>query len=137
MRVHKYRAWDKIGKCMYEVTALVWSAASASKFSRIELLSLDATYTYVATGDECDNYEIIECTGINDKNGKEIYESDIMGRKIVEQWDIFEIQGTVRWDSSLASFDIMQNDKTRVYILSNEWEVLGNIYEHPQSLEVS
>jgi uncharacterized phage protein (TIGR01671 family) len=68
-----------------------------------------------------------QSTGLNDKNGVEIYEGHIvkyyhrMGEKYHQ---IFEI----KWSKKNAGYDIDREDAT----IS---EVLGNIYEHPELLD--
>lgn len=68
---------------------------------------------------------------LKDKNGKEIYEGDI-----VKCNDNFQGQGEyieVKYDTKYGLFQPFgQNDWS---VPSNECEVLGNIYENPELLE--
>ncbi len=64
MREIKFRAWEITGKKMYEV------------------ISIDLGYKPRVRTDEgflCDGeFELMQYTGLKDKNGKEIYEGDIL-----------------------------------------------------------
>lgn len=82
-------------------------------------------------------FEIMQSTGLKDKNGKEIFEKDILdynGRKVI-----------VKWHGSYASFiyefvDELQKRKTEwqpLYLSYYKFEVIGNVYENPELLEVT
>jgi hypothetical protein len=69
-------------------------------------------------------------TGLNDKNGKEIYEGDIL---MADSWKWYWI---VQFDSVKARFNCIVNSHngTNDYIPCNQVEVIGNIYENPELL---
>lgn len=78
---------------------------------------------------------LMQTTGLKDKNGKEIFEKDILdynGRKVI-----------VKWHGSYASFiyefvDELQNRTTEwqpLYLSYYKFEIIGNIYENPEFLE--
>ena len=70
---------------------------------------------------------IEEYTGLKDKNGKEIYEGDIVRRQKEGE---FETVGVVEWRENGALFWI-----DRYYFMSKEGlEVIGNIHENPELL---
>lgn len=81
---------------------------------------------------------LMQCTGLKDKNGKLIYEGDIVtyewltplgkvwrndGKYIVEWLDGFCLL------SNIVRYDIEHGTKRNV-------EIIGNIYENPELLEV-
>ena len=79
--------------------------------------------------------KLMQSTGLKDKNGKEIFEGDIVdykGRKAV-----------VKWHGSYASFiyrfvDELQNRNTEwkpLYLAYMKCEIIGNIYENRELLE--
>ncbi len=85
-----------------------------------------------------DGVKIMQYTGLRDKNGKEIYEGDVV--KIVQDGD--ETTHIVKWFGvrGYPAFDLEPQQDTCANELSDitaagEIEVIGNIYEHPHLLE--
>ena len=78
--------------------------------------------------DEIDDYELMQYIGLKDKNGKEIYEGDI-----VKLFEYKVIDNIVLPEEIVTINDIRKGcDALRP---SQYMEVIGNIYENPELLE--
>lgn len=125
----KFRVWMKSLKWMCDVTNISFD----SKF--VDICQQGDTERYTEMSVEFDEITLMQSTGLRDKNGKEIFEGDILdykGRKAL-----------VRWHGSYASFiyrfvDELQNRNTEwkpLYLAYMKCEIIGNIYENRELLE--
>ncbi len=144
-RVIKFRAWDKHSKRMRPVSEISWDWRALHHIRT-------NTYTFALSGiigymaDESgadlplsldrDPEPIMQYTGRTDKNGKEVYEGDILKRPN----DDPNVQ--VCWNDRGAAFKLVEgypeDPEWWYYFDGNnieEHEVIGNIWENPELLE--
>lgn len=76
---------------------------------------------------DLEDLTLMQWTGLLDKNGKEIYEGDI----IKSSYGVNE----VFWNEDEATFDVPAG--TFFYRAARVCEVLGNIYENPTLMSLS
>ena len=130
MREIKFRAWGHFGGYAKDNMIQNWQSSDL-----IEYVGLDGG----------GHFEIMQYTGLKDKNGKEIYEGDIVEtsgqddqyypRKIVAYTSDIVNENDGDWDEWYCGFDlIVPGDECGVlhYQLSNKVEVIGNIYENEE-----
>lgn len=120
----KFRAWDKTRKQMKLVDRVQYS--SSKWFIEEVRVSDGSNLEYLKSGE----VELMQYTGLNDENGKEIYEGDILRRQ--NKWG-GRLNGheykIVRWNDepSFLGWNIARGK-------GMNWEVVGNIYEHKHLL---
>lgn len=83
--------------------------------------------------DMTSDFELMQYTGLKDKNGVEIYESDVIRFKDLTYKDAPERIGVVQFRN--GSFCISTEFTTNYAWLNYEREVIGNIYENVDLLE--
>lgn len=122
MREIKFRAWD--GQKMFNVDVL---AISPCGWSCPDYGKKGVSLAYQPS------VKAMQYTGLKDKNGKEIYEGDLVTINQEDEEDIFEIE----WDECTSRF-IMSCDSHYTCDFDNyngsDCEIIGNIYENPELL---
>ena len=125
MREIKFRAWLKEDKKMVNVEAMDFTDKSIQYLKRSEIIN-----AYILRREGFDDVELMQYTGLKDKNGKEIYEGDIyhVGDK--------NIRYSVIWfDSGFEGKQLRSTSYIGLKSWAKDNEILGNIYENPELLE--
>jgi uncharacterized phage protein (TIGR01671 family) len=129
MREIKFRAWDKENKKWRHGSDFLFTDSGSVLLYDIEEGRKLPNLTGKWREDEDGNIELVQFTGLKDKNGKPIYEGDIVrrhwsGGKPEDQPVVF----------TEAAF--MWGEGKRATGLNGNWaEVIGNIYENPELLQ--
>jgi len=139
----KFRAWDKRTKQMIQVSCMEMSNKVDSIYG-IEFTKNGGNLYKETGGEDVANYlEIMQYTGLKDKNSVEIYEGDIMHDPDGDYiWSIVWAKYTNKADLDLDLFIVGWIRKCIDGTLSPlgyyrgvEGNVIGNIYENPELLK--
>lgn len=125
----KYKAWDKVLRRFVPVACLYFDKNS--------------NFIGVFTGEEIDeewtvvdkkHLELIQYTGLKDKNGQEIYIGDVLRLVLTDFAGVPAYNFVVRFDP----YDIVYLYQIDEFIKNNDtsdyFEVIGNIYEKQGSI---
>jgi len=125
--IPKFRAWDKHSQKMFANDELIiWNSFIYANDGK----KLSCDYL---KGWSIDEEYLMQSTGLFDKNGKEIFEGDIVR--------FFDSLYTVFYDIEEGSYRLKpHDDRWVVDYMSNfsseeSFEIIGNIYENKELLE--
>ena len=142
MREIKFRAWDKIDHKMYFNIGFSMIGIQVYEDENVpEVILLDR-------GRDC--FELMQYTGLKDKDGKEIYEGDIVRSTVkrcsscdcgnftlirILQVECQSFGGKITFDSFVL-YNKEENCRWGANVLDSlgELKVIGNIYENPDLL---
>ena len=124
MREIKFRAWHKEQKKMYSAEEMGRDQLTLMPDGR-GFANISGKDTGLSRIDDGRRMVPLQYTGLHDKNGKEIYEGDILATK--NQYGKNDLVGQIAWIEKEARF-------STVYPLTR-FEVIGNIYSNPELLK--
>lgn len=109
MRIIKFRVWNKDKNCFF-----------TDDHVKEHLLG------YLSTAE----YPIMQFTGLTDKNGKEIYEGDVVKNRS-------GVNYLIEWENDGMRFCIKPGiwGITKKAVMREGYEIIGNIYENPELLK--
>ena len=132
--IPKFRAWDKRFSEFVEDFFV-------SEDGKIYKKSTDTGYGIAISRETSDEVILMQSTGLKDKNGKEIFEGDILIVSDEHSW--VEVVSYNQGKAMFVTEEINREFKvpeTPLYDLFNtnifKFEIVGNIYENPELLEV-
>ena len=131
----KFRLWSKIGKKFIETDNPDLDFVINNNGY---LYSIENFYGEIYISPQMD-IEVLQFTGLQDRNGKEIYEGDILKYNFPYDGRLKHISPVtyLETQSSFGIKDIYGNEIPLYRITANNYfEVIGNIYENPELLEV-
>ena len=125
----KFRAWHMIDRKMYDMHALLFNRVNGEWLWDYVRNTLDVGYY------KTPYLILMQFIGLLDKNGKEIYEDDIVRINHPHDWtgDFTNAIGHVFWSTD-AGFAHTNNHGRPPKAMWDYVEVIGNIYEHPDLL---
>lgn len=138
----KFRVWDKKNKCLHSPT--LYSNFTIVNGTVVKIAATDNTYLSNRIALELDDAVIMQSTGKKDKNGKLIYEGDLL-KPLGEDDERVEVVWNeekarfglmIQWTDSCYWNGLYEETKTgRDYYelddyYAEDFEVIGNVYEN-------
>ena len=119
MRIIKFRAWDKKNKRWLDINEIVsdWSGTPW-----LDAMCVSG-HTEFELRDSSGDLEWVQYTGLTDKNGKEIYEGDV----------VRQIDGGVQVTEPII---VTWHDHGWLPSITHLTVIIGNIYENPELVNV-
>lgn len=120
--IPKYRMWNRITLTLHHVEGLYFDNKEVQYIDEVGILRFI----------KFKNTILMQSTGLHDKNGKEIFEGDIVL--------VLDSPYTVFYDNEKGSYRLKpHDDRWNVDYMSNfshggNFEVVGNIYENKEYL---
>lgn len=130
MREIKFRAWDKEFAEMNRVTSINFIDEFNKNKGYEGVVYLEGYIDAIPLSE----IELMQYTGLKDKNGKEIFEGDILlylrkSKRIVS----YKNGAFIRYYENYNEYLLYDSFIEDGYL--TDYEVIGNIYENPELLE--
>jgi len=122
----KFRAWLKEDKKMVNVETIDFTDKSIQYLEKNEFIN-----AYLLRRVSFDDVELMQYTGLKDKNGKKIYEGDIVVLNNIENDNMC----IVRYEHSSYRLEGWSLRENLSNVEDSFLEVIGNIYENKNLLE--
>lgn len=146
MKIIDFRAWDKKKSEILDVMDIDFSGNKVGVCNIPKRLFKDGRlHTIHSIERDWNEVELMQSTGLKDKNDTEIFEGDIVKRTYLFNGGLGETHtGEVVYDKDYARYVISRpqkyiepktEDLRNILSDKSTYEIIGNIYENPELLE--
>ena len=126
MRTIKFRIWNGM-EMEYNITSGKFGTFFVHPEKGDGLNPKDTASLTENTTKYSEGTPVMQFTGLTDKNGKEIFEGDVVSHEYETEYGPCEHRDVVEYSGG-AFYPICEKPE-------NEFEVIGNIYENPKFLK--
>ena len=127
----KFRAWDKKEKKMWIQSLVGVGVYENALYSNPYSKDTKNEFTTHWTGGKI-TQELMQYTGLKDKNGKEIYEGDILDIEGDTKRNPYQVIFRNAGFDAVAKTDFVGMGK---WYKDEKVEIIGNIYENPELIK--
>ncbi|MCH1976437.1 YopX family protein [Enterococcus hirae] len=129
--IPKFRAWDRYEEAMTNQDGIYFGAMDHDETLESLILCLE------------ERYELMQSTGLKDKNGVEIFEGDLVSISVQNGFDYLDkkvciVKNSIDY-SGLVCASVDEDLEYRIFntelFEEYTYEVIGNIYENSELLE--
>lgn len=130
--IQKFRAWDRYEEAMTNQDGIYFGAMDHDETLESLILCLE------------ERYELMQSTGLKDKNGVEIFEGDVVSVSVRNGFDYLDnkvciVKNSIDYSGLVCAtvdedleYQIFNTELFEEYT----YKVIGNIYENSELLEV-
>lgn len=129
--IPKFRAWDKVNKKLKQVYSIDFDENGEIQSIKDEYTKPNEVYAMFEIG----YFELMQSTGLKDKNGIEIYEGDIVQHSEKPNPFFSYPFKVIQARTGEWRLDNFRCGTVLAFSNQDELEVLGNIYENLELLE--
>lgn len=135
--IPRFRAWDKRKNVMRDVAVLLFTKNGKINFIEYWINPTELKSYHVR------NIELMQSTGLKDKNGVEIFEGDVVSVSVRNGFDYLDNKVCIVKNSighsGLVCATVDEDLEYRIFntelFEEYTYEVIGNIYENSELLE--
>ena len=120
----KFRFWGNFGELNEEEDICEMEMLYGNRFCFFESEPINNLF-------DCRNFQVMQYTGLKDKNGKEIYEGDIVKYKNYNGFSVIRYKKGSFFFYGVSLIHFLFNVKEK------EVEIIGNIFENPELTQSS
>lgn len=121
MTIPKFRVWFKQGSKMVNVATIDFLEKEVKSHANV-------MYSF-------DEIELMQSTGLVDKNGKEIFEVDVLQTYDGELAKVVWNKELGCWEAEFLSEIVDLSEVADIKSNRSDCEIFGNIYENPELLK--
>ena len=132
MRKFKFRAWRHDGEYSHMIESEIGVYTAIKHCLGI---ATSAGFSDIDNQPKKDGYTLMQWTGLKDRNGKEIYEGDILQDYGKNGKPITRVK--VIWNDGFWDGEPLEGERYKTcYAGFKRCEIIGNVFKNPELLEV-